>query len=684
VGLGIAWGCGGQLRAQDPTVDHLSAIRIAGNRAIATAALEPALALHEAIADRAAIDPYLLTLDTERIRAAYLKRGFFDAKVTVRLEPAGRPADGAAGGADSGSAGGAGSGSASGAGSGAAGGADSGSDRGRGGARGEAPGNPPADPRGQVAVFTVVEGRRATTQVEIAGLPPELAPERARALVALDDGAPFDYDLYDAAKQPLRALVEDAGYAHVDVRARVDADPAAAVARVRYEIVPGVRCTFGAIRFTGAAGGALLDAVRARLRFATGDRYSAAALRDSQVEIYEIGRFAMVQVIADRSGGGAIVDVAVELSEANRHEVHGGFGFGFEPATYEPRVRGGGSYVPAALPLLTLGADARVAYTVPNSLELGKPELKTRAVVSAQYLDLFRPRLRGEAEVGADYQTVEAYTWTGEHVRLGLASPLGVPWLSLHIGWVLEHLSFSSLDPVLLSQWVASCDPLATDCETAAQALGLDHPQLRGAYQASLVADLRDSALDPHRGVYLGLPVTAGTPLAGGDLTYLQLTPELRGYLALAGTVIAARVRVGAIRGDVPVTERYYSGGTSGQRGYSDRQLSPKVTSIDGSASRVVGGAALFETGLELRRPLGTLWAVPLGGNLFLDGGDVTRTVDELDPRHLSWAIGAGLWTRVGGPGGIKIRVDVGYRLNRQDSGTLANFTPHLGIGEAY
>ena len=185
-----------------------------------------------------------------------------------------------------------------------------------------------------------------------------------------------------------------------------------------------------------------------------------------------------------------------------------------------------------------------------------------------------------------------------------------------------------------------------------------------------------------------GLPVTEGTPLAGGDLTYLQLTPEVRGYGSLAGTVIAARARVGAILGDIPVTERYYSGGTSGQRGFSDRRLSPvAAVTIDGASHAVViGGAGLIETGVELRRELGTLWGLPLGGNLFLDGGDVTRTWDELDPWNLHWAIGAGLWTRIGGLGGLKIRVDAGYRLNRQASepGTLANVAFHLGVGEAY
>src|ERR1051325_764944 len=132
------------------------AIRIVGNHAIASDALEPALALHEAIGDGAAADPYLLTLDTDRIRAAYVKRGFFAATVAPSVEP---PASGA-----------------------------------------------------QVVVFTVVEGRRAATRVVITGLPSELAPGTARALVELGDGAPFDYDRYDAAKAPLVAPLRNGGH----------------------------------------------------------------------------------------------------------------------------------------------------------------------------------------------------------------------------------------------------------------------------------------------------------------------------------------------------------------------------------------------------------------------------------------------------------------------------------------
>lgn len=614
-----AFACGGPSRAP-VTAGQLGAIRIVGNRAIASDQLESALALHEAIGDGAAVDPYLLGLDTDRIRAAYLRRGFFAVTVTPTVEQ-------------------------------------------RGGR--------------QVVTFTIAEGRRAVSRVEISGLPPEVAPAAARAQVGLGDGAPFDYDAYEAAKQPLADLVENAGYAHVRVTGAVTADPGGAIAAVRYTVEPGPRCAFGEIRLPPLAPD-LAAAVRARLPFATGDRYSAAALAAAQAEINQLGRFSSVTVAADRGGDRPVIDVAVELTPATRHEVHLGGGLGYEPLTYELRGLAGGSVVPEAHPLVTAAVDGRVAVTVPHGASTGGDvQPKVRILGSLQRIDLGWPRLRGVFEVGADYQTVEAYTWIGPHVRLGLDAPLGPRWLQARIGWLLEELAFINID--------GSLD------DAARNNLGLSGSQRLGAYQASLVADLRDDPIEPHRGVYAAVTAAAGTPYAGGELRYLQVTPELRGYLSLGDTVVAVRARAGQIFGDVPVTERYFSGGTSGQRGFSERQLAPRAIagagcSDTGPNAIVIGGAGLIETGVELRRPLASPWGLPVGSNLFLDGADVTCRRQDVDPWHLRWAVGGGLWFKLAG---LKIRTELGYRLNRTDdlsggSSAFGRYAWHIGVGETF
>jgi outer membrane protein assembly factor BamA len=132
------------------------------------------------------------------------------------------------------------------------------------------------------------------------------------------------------------------------------------------------------------------------------------------------------------------------------------------------------------------------------------------------------------------------------------------------------------------------------------------------------------------------------------------------------------------------VTERYFSGGTAGQRGFYDRRLSPRV-----AGSVVIGGAGLIETSVELRRRLGTLWTLPIGANVFLDGADVTRTPDELAPGSLYWAVGAGGFAKLAGD--FKLRIELGYRLNdrgENDPLRIAGWSDsvafHLAVGNAF
>jgi translocation and assembly module TamA len=219
--------------------------------------------------------------------------------------------------------------------------------------------------------------------------------------------------------------------------------------------------------------------------------------------------------------------------------------------------------------------------------------------------------------------------------------------------------------------------------------LGLDKPQRLGMFQQALVADLRDDPIDPKNGAYVALRVNEGTPFAGGALSFIQLTPDLRGYVAL-GTprlVLALRLRAGGFFGDTPVTERYFSGGAQNHRGFSERRLSPTLSNADDTAAVVIGGRGLIETGAELRIALGTLGGLPIGTTLFLDGGEVDDP-ERIDPLFLHWAAGVGLSAKLGQ---LKVRLDVGHRLNRTGSmepqyetGTLANTAFHFGVGDTF
>jgi translocation and assembly module TamA len=196
--------------------------------------------------------------------------------------------------------------------------------------------------------------------------------------------------------------------------------------------------------------------------------------------------------------------------------------------------------------------------------------------------------------------------------------------------------------------------------------------------------DLRDNPTDPRSGAYFSVRGQAGGELAGGAFQFAQLTPDLRGYVSL-GTprlVFAARVRLGALLGDGPVTERYFSGGPQSHRGFSERRLSP-VQARNGEKVPI-GGRALVETSGELRLQLGKMWALPYWVTLFLDGGNVWNDEYAADLGDLHWAAGAGLALQAAG---VKIRLDVGHRLNlkgRDQPEYRRNTAILLGIGDSF
>jgi outer membrane protein assembly factor BamA len=323
-------------------------------------------------------------------------------------------------------------------------------------------------------------------------------------------------------------------------------------------------------------------------------------------------------------------------------------------------------------PLTDFSADMRPAYAMLRDGSGYEPRI--RAMAKLRRIDLFHPFITGEAEGGYNYLTVEAYTSFGPRARLGIESPVLTKRLRLRAGWEIERLDFRHISPLI--------DP------GLQMELGLDRIQQIGQYSQALILDLRDNQIEPHLGAYAEVRVDEGTKYAGGNPEFIRITPELRGFLPVPSMpiIVAARVRGGRFYGDVPVTERYFSGGSTTQRGFSERRLAPQVMGeVDGDMRIVpVGGAELFETNVELRTRIGSIKGMGVGGVTFLDGGDVVDKGQHVDLTNLHWAAGVGLrlFTIVGA-----VRADFGYRLNRTeypnpDPGK--HFAFHLSIGEAY
>lgn len=639
LGLDLANGCA-HAPAHRPGDEQLKAIKFEGNHQLSDKTLVTGLALHRTERRGGAPDPYLIQIDADRIRGEYLRKGFLDIDVRSRVER-----------------------------------------------RGEA----------ATVTYSVDEGQRAKTRVVITGLPPDVPVAAVRDKLPLRDGQPFDYETYDLAKPLLLAAVQDAGYARAQLDARVVADRADHAAVVDLAYTPGPKCTFGNVEIAGASG-ELATAVRERLAFQPGQVYSTQAVTQTQRNLYGFGRFSTVQVQPD-PGGGEVVNVKVAVAEGARHQVQLGGGLGRDPFGYSVHGRAGYSITGWPFALDTSSIEIRPEY-VYNTQTGNEPRL--RALARLERADLFWTYTKASIDAGYNYLTWEAYTSYGPLARLGFETPVGTPRVKLQVGWRLEQNAFRGISTIIdppvenvVKQGKADqLDPMAIALK---HTLGLDHSERLGGYEQTVVVDLRDKPIEPRLGAYGELHLTEGTRLAGGAFDYLETIGDVRGFapLLLDGAVLAARARYGAIWGDVPVTERLFSGGAASQRGFGERRLAPFVHGatfnpdgmVSGSAYVPYGGAGLFETSVEARVPITTFRTMPVGIVTFLDGGDVTNTPGELDFGNLNWAVGGGLrlLTAVG-----PVRFDVGYRLNRTDKNNPndpdpgQHFAYHLTIGEAF
>jgi outer membrane protein insertion porin family len=224
----------------------------------------------------------------------------------------------------------------------------------------------------------------------------------------------------------------------------------------------------------------------------------------------------------------------------------------------------------------------------------------------------------------------------------------------------------------------------------------------------------RYNQLDATRGSFFNVDYAVALRQLGGNLSFNRLQANYRRYYkmnALRGTVFAANATLGLAnlfnprdRGGkpgideidltLPISERFFSGGSTTLRGFSFEEagprqvIIPKGNFIDQNKKTVVlnpftipvGGNALAILNLEARIPVTrSVQAVP-----FYDGGNIFRRVGDLFGRHdntpvapgdvvaaidaanlrAHWTNTLGLGFRIQTPFGGALAIDYGYLLN--------------------
>ena len=449
--------------------------------------------------------------------------------------------------------------------------------------------------------------RVATIETRIESGGPRPKRLQASFELPLKRGDIFDQDAYQASAYALLELYTSHSYAHARVHRHALVDPESGHSRVWFDVDPGIRCLFGT---TSISGGRLVDPmlVREQLTYKVGEPFDSRKLTASRNAIVALNLFSAVDFSQRSSpGDAAIVPIVISVQEGPAHTLNGGIGYNTQTQL-----------------------NATINWTDYNFLSGGRQFSLTgsysdvTSLFDAKLLQprLFSPESSLTLEASQQQQTYQTYTGNisgfDPHFDYKLS-----PALTFSVGWRLEYLKFNSVS-----------------ASTVAAIGGFRRDGILSGPTAGLNFDNTEDAFNPQAGERLWLLGNVSDHLFGADYRYWRVVGEARKYYLLGWhTVLASRVKIGlsdtmSSIGDVPLSERFYSGGEDSVRGYGLRRIGPLSASND-----PLGGLSLVEGSVELRRPL--FWK--LNGALFFDCGQVATKAYDLRVDALQCGYGPAL-----------------------------------------
>jgi len=184
--------------------------------------------------------------------------------------------------------------------------------------------------------------------------------------------------------------------------------------------------------------------------------------------------------------------------------------------------------------------------------------------------------------------------------------------------------------------------------------------------------DWTDNPLYPQKGIVLTAEGKNVGGILGGNRSFIKTDMGIQTYIPIWKEIIlASRVKYGLIFGwdesdEVGLYDKYYLGGSSSMRGWDMLRFR---TDEDGNPE---GDVQRLLTNVELRFPL--FWL--LGGELFVDGGQLSDISTPISDQELQWNAGFGIALRTPI---LPFRADFAYPLEKSPE-ELSSWKIQLGV----
>ncbi|MFQ6083925.1 MAG: outer membrane protein assembly factor BamA, partial [Candidatus Aminicenantia bacterium] len=185
-------------------------------------------------------------------------------------------------------------------------------------------------------------------------------------------------------------------------------------------------------------------------------------------------------------------------------------------------------------------------------------------------------------------------------------------------------------------------------------------PFSTSSFLSSFIWDKRDDPFNPKRGSFLSFSSEWAYPIFEAESNYFKNFIQFQNYFPLSSQLtFSSTTRLGLAWGSIPISERFFGGGSNSYRGEKFDELGPK----DLNSLKPIGGKALILFNFELKFPLFSSFR-NLSGAIFYDKGNLFSEPNELRINSLRDALGLGLRYKTPlGP----IRIDFGMDIRPPD-----------------
>ena len=416
---------------------------------------------------------------------------------------------------------------------------------------------------------------------------------------------------------------------------------------VNIEIQEGPDVHINKIYFEGMKGNLDSNVIFRELEFKVGDKYVKSNIDASQRKLMEIGIFSMAAIMPVKNiTNDTTVNLVIELRELNRREIISSGGLiavtvneGVDPVS---ALGGDVSWKDRRVFNSAANLEIKSLLAIPLETGLQYPRATVDVLLSNQWIF----GLRIPTELSSFFQSFRNFEQNEGIYRYGF-----------QLANILRFDDRSYVRSIL--RWELFDDKKRDDKND------IENRSFRIIGRL----DKANNPLYPSRGYVLFTEFISVGGLLGGNRTYQKIDTGIQGYLPIRKNwTMASRIKFGMIFDwdedydeyeTILLYDKFYLGGSSSLRAWEALKF---LTDNDENTPR--GELIRLLLNWEIRFPI--VWL--LGGEIFLEGGQVTDKINNVALKSIQWGRGFGI--TLASPFG-PIRLDYASRFDKPGSGQL-------------